>query len=86
MINPGEAIIFEDGRTYICACNLKYNDKKYLYLVTIDEPIKVCFAEQITNGERPQIQVVSNKALKSTLFEAFQIKIQKAVESLNNEN
>lgn len=76
MIGAGEAITLNDGRDYLCADTIQLDDKNYLYLITVSEPVEVCFAEQITTGDNPQIRVVTAREEKARIFTVLQDKIQ----------
>lgn len=78
MIEPGEAITLDDNQDYLCADTIQLNDKHYLYLVTVTEPVKVCFAEQIIVNDKPQISVIGNQAEKLKILAALQAQIRAA--------
>jgi len=75
MIKPGEGITL-DGTEYLCIDTIRLNDRDYVYLTTIEEPLVICFAEQKMQENELQIREISTKAEKIKLFEAFQQQIK----------
>ena len=54
MIQEGEAVTLSNGREYICFSTAEENGKDYVYLMTLEKPIEVRFAEPTwrANGAR----------------------------------
>ena len=80
MIKPGKGILLEDGQEYVCLETTQLEGKDYIYLVTLEEPYSVCFAEQQLIDGEPQIRIINEKALKEKLFPLFQAKIKQRVD------
>ena len=76
-IEKGEIITLEDGKEYICFGRaVADNQKKYLYLMTIAEPIEVRFAEETTDAEGVRVRILGSSSEKQLALEAFKQSIK----------
>ena len=70
-IVEGEAVTLSHDREYLCAKEVAVGEKEYLYLVSVGEPVEVCFAEQ--NGD--SITVINDSALKQEIAKALRAEV-----------
>ncbi len=71
----GETAVLEDGKEYVCFCELEDNGNSYVYLVTASKPVEVCFAKQRLENDNLVLDLVSNQNEKEHLLALFQEKM-----------
>lgn len=68
-IEIGSTLILEDNSEYICFDKLNYNNEIYLYLSSVQKPVKVTIAKVDTNSSN--ITIIGNKQEKNILHNLF---------------
>ena len=73
MIEQGEAVTLSNGREYLCFNTAEEDGKNYIYLMTMDDPIEIRFAEQsiLENGEH-DVRMIQDQDEKIHVLELFQ--------------
>lgn len=66
-LEKGEVVVLENNEQYICCKRIKYQNKEYIYLLTVKRPYKVKFAEEIIDDDLKLI-FVENEDLKEELL------------------
>ncbi len=76
-VEKGEIITLSDNREYICLGVIVAEDnKRYLYLMTMSEPIEFCFAEENIVDDAIQMRIVGSKDEKHKLFDLLKMQLQ----------
>ena len=76
-VEKGELITLSDNKEYVCLSIIMSENKKFLYLMTTSEPIKFCFAEEISiNDTIKKIRIVGRKDEKQKLFNLLKTQLK----------
>lgn len=73
----GETAVLEDGKEYVCFCELEDNGNSYVYLVTASKPVEVCFARQRLENGNLELDLISDQNEKERLLALFQERMGK---------
>ena len=73
MIQEGEAVTLSNGREYICFSTAEENGKNYAYLMTMEKPIEIRFAEQTMQDDgQLDVRMIQDREEKVRLLRLFQ--------------
>ena len=75
MAREGYALVLDDGQEYFCVEELEIEGRRYLYLVTTDEPAKMRFAELINNDGEESVRIIGDEQELKRIVKAFQEKM-----------
>ncbi len=73
----GETAVLEDGKEYVCFCELEDGGNSYVYLVTSSKPVEVCFARQRLENGVLELDLIAEQREKERLLSLFQEKMGK---------
>lgn len=75
----GGIVTMSNDRSYLIFKTAKtLEGRKYLYLVTTDEPLEMQIAEQVVNGEKYDMRIVTERAEKEVLLQLLKIVLKTA--------
>ena len=82
MVNRGDCIMLENDREFLCFDGVELDGKQYLFLISVEEPTDICFAEQAMKDGEVQVRVIGNQEEKMKLAATLQHKVES--NALNN--
>lgn len=84
-IEKGEIITLDNNKQYLCFGRAKAkNQKQYLYLMTITEPVEICFGEEIIDETGSRVRVLGNREEKYIALEALKEQAVKQQDDSSN--
>ena len=76
MMKQGDAIALENKREYLCFDTAELDGKHYVFLISVEEPTDICFAEQVTENDETKIRIIGNREEKLKLAAILQEKAE----------
>ena len=70
-LNCGESVVLDNNKEYLCFKNITVDNHDYVYLITMNKPAEVAFAEQKLVDDNLTLEIINDPDFKQYLYRLF---------------